>query len=83
MGLSCVKSSDKEDAGANQINRRAVGANQISDDQLDQLNINNGLTQKLMLTFSCTNLPNLDKASKSDAFCVLWEKKGNQRQKKG
>ena len=36
-----------------------------------------------MLSFSCQNLPNLDKASKSDAFCVVWEIKGQQRQKKG
>lgn len=36
-----------------------------------------------MLTISCKDLPNLDKKSKSDAFCVIWELKKNQKQKRG
>ena len=36
-----------------------------------------------MLSFSGINLPNLDTASKTDAFCVLWEFKGNQKMKRG
>jgi len=36
-----------------------------------------------MLTFSCSNLPNLDRASKTDPFCVVWELKGNQKIKRG
>lgn len=65
------------------IQGQAVGAGAISNDQLDQLNINDGLTQRLMLSFTGVNLPNLDQRSKTDAFCVLWELKGNQKQKRG
>ena len=47
------------------------------------MNLQDGLSQKLMLSFSCSDLPNLDKESKSDVFCVLWEQKGAQRKKCG
>jgi len=79
----CTKAN--EDVGARKLQAQAVGANQnqISDAQLDQLNMGNGLSQKLMLTFACKSLPNLDVGSKTDPFCVVWELKGNQKIKRG
>ena len=84
MGFACTKSNDaSEDHGAEKLNRQAVGGNTISSDQLDQINFSDGLAQRLMLSFKGVNLPNLDQSSKTDAFCVLWELKGNQRMKRG
>jgi hypothetical protein len=36
-----------------------------------------GLKQKVGLSFKCNNLPNLDRGSKTDAFCVLYNLKSN------
>ena len=84
MGFACVKSNDAfEDKGAQNILNKAVGANSISDDQLDQLDFSDGLSQRLMLSFKGVDLPNLDTASKTDAFCILWEIKGKQKMKRG
>ena len=79
MGNTCTQSNDQEDIGASQMNSKAVGGDTITDDQLSTLNMGNELTQKLMLTISCQDLPNLDKKSKSDAFVVLWEIKKTKR----
>ena len=61
--------------------QQATGANVNSDEvALAALALDSqaGLKQKLILNFSCSGLPNLDKASKSDTFVVLWLLKGNQ-----
>jgi hypothetical protein len=41
------------------------------------------LKQKVGLTFECSNLPNMDRGSKTDPFVVLWEMKGKQKHKIG
>lgn len=85
MGLFASCTTTNEDVGAEKLTQQAVGAtsNEITDDQLDGLNLGSGLSQKLILTFSCKDLPNLDVGSKTDPFCVLWELKRNQRVKVG
>lgn len=45
------------------------------------MDMNAGLKQKIILNFSCKDLPNLDKGSKSDTFCVLYQLKGKQQTK--
>lgn len=35
------------------------------------------------LTFECSNLPNLDRGSKTDPFVVLWQINGRQKSKVG
>ena len=42
-----------------------------------------GPCQRLSLSFSCKNLPNLDTLSKSDPFLILSKKQGNMWQKLG
>lgn len=84
MGFACTKSNDaSEDKGAKNIQSRAVGGNNITNDQLDAIVFGDGLVQRIMLSFKAINLPNLDKASKTDAYCVLWEMKGNQKINRG
>jgi hypothetical protein len=54
---------------------RAVqgGQDTISNEVLDlALGEMATLKQRVSLTFECSNLPNLDKRSKSDAICVLF-----------
>ena len=59
---------------------KATGANieSISDEALAAATMDAmaGLKQKLILSFSCKDLPNMDKTSKSDCFIVLWYLKG-------
>ena len=65
-----------QETSVNKKDQVAVGANtnQISDDVLELALGKSAmdLKQKVILRFKCHNLPNLDKGSKSDAFCVLW-----------
>lgn len=49
-----------------------TGSDGISDDALAASLVNSGLKQKVGLSFNCTDLPNLDKRSKTDAFIVIW-----------
>jgi len=84
--LSCINT--KEDAGMSRLKLQAVGANsnQISDAELAGMMDNNpmnALKQKVGLTFRCSDLPNLDRNSKTDAFCVLWDISGRQKRKIG
>ena len=74
----CVESSHPEDVGSKGIQQRAVGAD-MSNNEIDQLSFNDGLSQRLMLTISCETLPNLDKKSRTDPFCVIWQMKGSQK----
>ena len=77
-----------EDVGikksASQI--KAVGANIKSISESELLAAFMGeesglLKQVLMLSFSCVNLPNLDKESKSDCFAVLHFLRGKEQHK--
>jgi hypothetical protein len=42
----------------------------------------NHLKEEVGITFSCSNLVNLDKDSKSDAMCILWDITNSQSTKK-
>ena len=85
--MGCVQSNPNEDRGMSTIKSKAIGANvdEINDDVLkDILNQgNDSLMQRVSLSFSATNLPNLDQKSKTDAYVVLWELRGNQKVKLG
>lgn len=78
MGICCNKSS--EDIGVRTVNGFSSGANQISDEALEMALSNvsktGGLKTRVNLRFSCNDLPNLDKSSKTDAFIVLFLDKG-------
>jgi len=52
-------------------------SNEISDDLLNASLPSDSLKQKVGLTFSCSDLPNMDVHSKTDAFVVVWQMKGN------
>ena len=43
----------------------------------------NALKSKVSLTFTASNLPNMDTGSKTDPFIVLWELSGNQKKQVG
>ena len=83
MGNDCVKAN--EDIGMNQLAKAAVGAdaNAISDDVLNANLPSDSLKQKVGLNFECTDLPNLDVGSKTDAFIVVWQINGKQQQRLG
>ena len=73
----CLPNKGTEDVGVNKVAMQAVGTrtNYIDDSTLDlALGQSPGasLKQRVGLTFSCQNLPNLDRYSKTDAFCVLY-----------
>ena len=71
--LAACCDDDEEDVGARKFNNNMpVAANQavISDDQLDMMKIGDGLSQKIILQISCSDLPNMDVKSKSDPFAV-------------
>jgi hypothetical protein len=54
-----------------------TNTNEFDDAALAMQNdLNAGLKQRLILNFECSKLPNLDKSSKTDSFCVLWYMKG-------
>ena len=85
---NCIAETDGEDKGMAGLEKKAVGANanQINDDQLSQMlgqNAANQLKQKVQLSLECSNLPNLDRNSKTDAFCVIWQIDGRQQKKLG
>ena len=66
---------DDEDFGSRQYNQNqpiAASQQSVSDDQLDRLKLDS-LSQILIIQIACSDLPNLDKKSKSDPFAVLWE----------
>jgi hypothetical protein len=77
MGNDCIKANN-EDIGMSNLSKAAVGSdsNQISDDLLNANLPNDSLKQKVGLNFSCTDLPNLDVGSKTDAFIVVWQING-------
>ena len=68
---------------ANSMQATSANVDTITDDQIHAMtmDLNAGLKQKIILNFSCKDLPNLDKASKSDTFCVLYLLKGKRQQK--
>ena len=72
MGGCCIQN---EDIGTSRFQGMAVGGGAAGNnvDYMGQLGGGDLLVQRLMLTISCQNLPNLDKKSKTDAFCVLYE----------
>jgi len=63
--------------GTGMASSAAVGAS--LDDQILGMTDADSLKQKVVLTFECSNLPNLDKGSKTDPFVVLFQKNGNQK----
>ena len=81
MGNSCTTT---EDQGMSKMAQRGVGNNTqgISDDLLNAALPHDTLKQKVGITIECTNLPNLDFGSKTDAFCVLWQINPNGQQQK-
>ena len=94
MGNACASgnkySYDIEDLAIDKqignIGMRAVqgGQDTISNEVLDlALGEMATLKQRVSLTFECSNLPNLDKRSKSDAICVLFQMNGNQKSRLG
>lgn len=76
MGNDCVKAN--EDVGMSQLSKAAVGAdtNSISDELLNANLPSDSLKQRVGLNFECTDLPNLDSGSKTDAFIVVWQLNG-------
>ena len=75
-----------EDVGMSTMKNRAVDQGVGQDDVSDVLGFidrNAGLKQRVGLTFSCSDLPNLDKHSKTDAFLVLWALKDSREEKIG
>ena len=74
--METTDSSSYEDKGVNEKAMMAVGSNStgINDETLDLCLGQVGmLKQRVGLTFSCFDLPNLDRNSKTDAFIVLWK----------
>jgi len=54
----------------------SANSNELNDDVLNAalgMNPLSSLKQKVGITISCQGLPNLDKRSKTDAFCVIWD----------
>ena len=74
MGM-CM--STDEDVGVTSSTMKAIGTsnNSITDDMLKAMMPTHSLSQSLGMNFSCSNLINMDKRSKSDPFLVLWELK--------
>jgi hypothetical protein len=74
--MGCVQSA--EEVTISQMGLKAVGTNtdQIDNDVLDMAlagnNPNSLLKSKVSLTFSASQLPNLDEGSKSDPFLVCY-----------
>jgi hypothetical protein len=77
MGNAICLPGSTEDQGVQKRAMMAVGVNtnEINDEALDlALGANvMSLKQKVSLRFKCTDLPNLDVGSKTDAFCILWQ----------
>ena len=76
---NCI--ADEEDVGDNTdaSMQKAVSQDVESIDDaalLGALGKSAGLKQKLILNMKCLNLPNMDKRSNTDAFCILWQMKG-------
>ena len=74
--MGCVQS--EEEINISQMGLKAVGTktDEIDNDVLDMAlagnNPNALLKSKVSLTFSASQLPNLDKGSKSDPFLVCY-----------
>lgn len=77
MGNDCVKANN-EDVGMTKLSQQSVGTNSngISDDLLNANLPSDSLKQKVGLNFECSDLPNLDRGSKTDAFIVVWQLNG-------
>lgn len=80
MGNAATACFEAEDKGMKDVGMGATNASidAISDGQLAAMSMdaNAGLKQTIILNLSCQGLPNLDRASKSDTFAVLWFLKG-------
>ena len=83
MGF-CIASTN-EDKGVSTMGKMAVTpqAQSIDQDVIDMAlassNPANALKSKVTLTFSAENLPNLDKASKTDPILVIWQDKNGHK----
>jgi hypothetical protein len=73
MGNCC---SNSEDIGVSSKGMMAVGTNttEINDDALELALGQSELTlkTKVAVRFKCADLPNFDKKSKSDPYCILY-----------
>ena len=69
-----------EDIGLNGASMKAVQANSntITDDILKATLPGHSLSSSVSLTFSCSNLINMDSRSKSDPYVVVFELKTKQ-----
>jgi len=86
MGFCCGSTSKKtEDIGHR--GNKAAGVStivrKIDDAALEVLSTNNILKQVLLLTIKCIDLPNMDKKSKTDSFCIMFMHKDNKKIKVG
>ena len=54
----------------------SANSNELNDEYLNAslgMNTLASLKQKVGITISCKSLPNIDRRSKTDPFCVLWD----------
>ena len=63
-----------EDVGLSNLKNTAIGQGNdgITDELLSTSLAGGGLKERVSLTFSCKDLPNMDSGSKTDPFLVLW-----------
>jgi len=80
MGNCISENVKSEDKGLETVGKQSVGFT-ISDNQLALVAKDDTPKQKVLLTFSASNLPNMDKKSKTDCFAVLYFLKGVSKQK--
>mmetsp|Transcript_40624 Transcript_40624/g.61903 ORF Transcript_40624/g.61903 Transcript_40624/m.61903 type:complete len:91 (-) Transcript_40624:1673-1945(-) len=85
MGLCCSASEDVGKARAPNVGAINAGGNEMSNDDLLQLQTDLGKAPKqmLLLRFAGRDIANLDRGSKSDSFCVVYQKKGTNKTKLG
>ena len=83
--MGCCGQEDNLNKGWKSQGATGAGTGGLTDADIAAMagDINAGLTQTMMLNFEGIKLPNLDKGSKSDCFAVLFEIKGNQKQRIG
>jgi hypothetical protein len=81
---NCI-SQNSEDKGFKGLEKQSVGPSKTTIDQgaidlaLSGMNTMDSLKGKVSLAFSAENLPNMDKASKTDPMLVLWQENGTQK----
>ena len=70
----CLPTDNNEDKGTEKVKAAAVGQHTDTIDEAIFTGINSldQLKQRIILTFECANLPNMDKNSKTDGFLVLF-----------